>query len=77
MKIELPDFSKAQVLVIGDVMLDRYWHGQASRISPEAPVPVVHVEHVEEIEGEEVKKVLPNNNGLQPGAYEGTEFSYI
>jgi len=36
-----------------------------------------NVEHVEEIEGEEVKKVLPNNNGLQPGAYEGTEFSYI
>ena len=51
MKIELPDFSKAQVLVIGNVMLDRYWHGQASRISPEAPVPVVHVEHVEERPG--------------------------
>ena len=36
-------FSNARVLVVGDVMLDRYWHGQASRISPEAPVPVVHV----------------------------------
>ncbi len=32
---------KARVLVVGDVMLDRYWFGDASRISPEAPVPVV------------------------------------
>jgi D-beta-D-heptose 7-phosphate kinase/D-beta-D-heptose 1-phosphate adenosyltransferase len=36
-------FSKATVLVVGDVMLDCYWHGSTSRISPEAPVPVVHV----------------------------------
>jgi rfaE bifunctional protein kinase chain/domain len=36
-----PDTRKAKVLVVGDVMLDRYWHGEASRISPEAPVPVV------------------------------------
>jgi len=36
-----PDTRKARVLVVGDVMLDRYWHGEASRISPEAPVPVV------------------------------------
>ena len=42
----VPCFSDARVLVVGDVMLDRYWHGQASRISPEAPVPVVHVENV-------------------------------
>ena len=33
----------ARVLVVGDVMLDRYWFGDVSRISPEAPVPVVHV----------------------------------
>src|SRR5690606_13113641 len=33
----------AKVLVVGDVMLDRYWHGKATRISPEAPVPVVRV----------------------------------
>lgn len=33
----------AQVLVVGDVMLDRYWFGEVHRISPEAPVPVVHV----------------------------------
>lgn len=35
--------SRARVLVAGDVMLDRYWFGEVSRISPEAPVPVVHV----------------------------------
>src|SRR3569832_1300814 len=34
---------RARVLVVGDVMLDRYWFGDVSRISPEAPVPVVHV----------------------------------
>ncbi|SAK84418.1 rfaE bifunctional protein [Caballeronia calidae] len=39
-----PDFSQARVLVVGDVMLDRYWHGPALRLSPEAPVPVVHVQ---------------------------------
>jgi D-beta-D-heptose 7-phosphate kinase/D-beta-D-heptose 1-phosphate adenosyltransferase len=44
---ELPDFSKTRVLVAGDVMLDRYWHGATCRISPEAPVPVVRVEREE------------------------------
>ena len=44
---ELPDFSKARILVAGDVMLDRYWHGATSRISPEAPVAVVRVESEE------------------------------
>ena len=44
MKLEMPPFQQARVLVVGDVMLDRYWHGKATRISPEAPVPVVHVE---------------------------------
>lgn len=43
MSNKLPDFSGARVLVVGDVMLDRYWHGPTSRISPEAPVPVVRV----------------------------------
>ncbi len=43
MTTALPDFSKARVLVAGDLMLDRYWHGETSRISPEAPVPVVRV----------------------------------
>lgn len=38
----------ARVLVVGDVMLDRYWFGEVSRISPEAPVPVVKVGRTEE-----------------------------
>lgn len=51
MKINIPDFSKAQVIVIGDIMLDRYWQGETSRISPEAPVPVVHVRNITERPG--------------------------
>lgn len=47
----LPDTSRARVLVVGDVMLDRYWFGDVSRISPEAPVPVVKVERSEERPG--------------------------
>lgn len=47
----LPDLSKARILVVGDVMLDRYWFGDVSRISPEAPVPVVKVEKSEERPG--------------------------
>ncbi len=39
----VPDFSRVGVLVAGDVMLDEYWFGPTSRISPEAPVPVVRV----------------------------------
>lgn len=46
-----PEFSSAHVLIVGDVMLDRYWHGPTSRISPEAPVPVVHVREIEERPG--------------------------
>lgn len=34
---------QARILVVGDIMLDRYWFGEVERISPEAPVPVVHV----------------------------------
>lgn len=45
------DFSKARVVVAGDVMLDRYWHGDVTRISPEAPVPVVRVREVRETPG--------------------------
>lgn len=48
---QLPDFRTARVLVVGDVMLDRYWFGEVSRISPEAPVPVVHVARTEERPG--------------------------
>lgn len=42
---------KARVLVVGDVMLDRYWFGEVGRISPEAPVPVVKIDRVEERPG--------------------------
>jgi rfaE bifunctional protein kinase chain/domain len=49
--VKLPDFSRARVLVAGDVMLDRYWFGDVHRISPEAPVPVVHVTRAEERPG--------------------------
>lgn len=51
MKVTLPEFDRAAVLVVGDVMLDRYWYGPTSRISPEAPVPVVKVDTVEERPG--------------------------
>ncbi|CDH24277.1 bifunctional D-glycero-beta-D-manno-heptose-7-phosphate kinase/D-glycero-beta-D-manno-heptose 1-phosphate adenylyltransferase HldE [Xenorhabdus bovienii] len=51
MKVILPDFHRAGVLVVGDVMLDRYWYGPTSRISPEAPVPVVKVDTIEERPG--------------------------
>ncbi|QYJ86838.1 bifunctional D-glycero-beta-D-manno-heptose-7-phosphate kinase/D-glycero-beta-D-manno-heptose 1-phosphate adenylyltransferase HldE [Shewanella mesophila] len=51
MKISLPAFEKAKVLVVGDVMLDRYWTGATGRISPEAPVPVVRVNQVEDRPG--------------------------
>jgi len=46
-----PDFSSARVLVAGDVMLDRYLFGGTSRISPEAPVPVVHVRDTDDRPG--------------------------
>jgi len=51
MRMEIPDFSRGRVLVVGDLMLDRYWYGDTSRISPEAPVPVVHVGEIEERPG--------------------------
>ncbi|HEY9397025.1 MAG TPA: D-glycero-beta-D-manno-heptose-7-phosphate kinase, partial [Burkholderiales bacterium] len=51
MKSILAELTRARVLVVGDVMLDRYWFGDVSRISPEAPVPVVRVERTEERPG--------------------------
>ena len=47
----LPEFNNAKVLIVGDVMLDRYWFGDVNRISPEAPVPVLKVDRVEERPG--------------------------
>jgi D-glycero-beta-D-manno-heptose-7-phosphate kinase len=49
--LSLPDCRNARVLVVGDVMLDRYWFGNVDRISPEAPVPIVHVQRTEERPG--------------------------
>ena len=51
MTIKLPDFFRVKLLVVGDVMLDRYWFGKVNRISPEAPVPVVAVNRSEERAG--------------------------
>lgn len=45
--MRIPDFSARRLLVVGDVILDRYWSGSTRRISPEAPVPVVNVQHSE------------------------------
>ena len=45
---KLDALTGCRLLVVGDVMLDRYWFGEVSRISPEAPVPVVKVERLEE-----------------------------
>lgn len=41
--LSIPDFSRTRVVVAGDVMLDQYLFGSTGRISPEAPVPVVHI----------------------------------
>src|SRR5690554_4229798 len=51
METHLPKFNSANVLVFGDVMLDRYWQGPTSRISPEAPVPVVNIKGSEDRAG--------------------------
>lgn len=51
MKVDLTALEHARVLVVGDVMLDRYWHGGTTRISPEAPVPVVRVENADDRPG--------------------------
>ena len=46
--MKLPRFDQARVLTIGDVVLDRYWHGSTERISAEAPIPIVDVTEIEE-----------------------------
>lgn len=51
MKFDLTALEHARILVVGDVMLDRYWHGGTWRISPEAPVPVVRVDESEDRPG--------------------------
>ncbi|CAM4444615.1 MAG: Bifunctional protein HldE [Legionellaceae bacterium] len=47
MHLQIPNYQNARVLIMGDVMLDRYWHGSTTRVSPEAPVPVVHIQQEE------------------------------
>ena len=47
----LPNLSRVHIVVVGDVMVDRYWHGAAERVSQEAPVPVVDVDRVEDRPG--------------------------
>src|SRR6184192_2435258 len=44
-------FGSSRILVVGDVMLDRYWFGEVERISPEAPVPIVKIARHEERPG--------------------------
>lgn len=51
MNLTMPSFRQAHVVVLGDIMLDRYWQGGTSRISPEAPVPVVKVEQIKDRPG--------------------------
>ena len=51
MRLDLTALEQASVLVVGDVMLDRYWHGGTLRISPEAPVPVVQIRDSEDRPG--------------------------
>ena len=50
-KIKMAAIRRGRVLVVGDVMLDRYWFGDVSRISPEAPVPIVKVDRIEDRPG--------------------------
>lgn len=45
--MNLSNLSKAKVLIVGDIMLDQYWLGEAARISPEAPVPIVNIQNME------------------------------
>ncbi|MGH1537737.1 MAG: bifunctional D-glycero-beta-D-manno-heptose-7-phosphate kinase/D-glycero-beta-D-manno-heptose 1-phosphate adenylyltransferase HldE [Gammaproteobacteria bacterium] len=49
--MDLPDYTKTSILVVGDLMLDRYWNGDTQRISPEAPVPIVLINGFEERPG--------------------------
>lgn len=63
MTLHIPHYENAHVLVVGDVMLDRYWNGTTSRISPEAPVPVVHIQQIQEQPGAAANVAL-NVNAL-------------
>ena len=64
---QLEDIARARVLVVGDAMLDRYWHGDVDRISPEAPVPVVVVRSQAERRGG-AASVARSARALRPAA---------
>ncbi len=49
--MNLPSLQDVHLVVVGDLMLDRYWFGEATRVSQEAPVPVVDVAHIEDRPG--------------------------
>ena len=66
--IATPNLENVRILVVGDVMLDRYWFGEVSRISPEAPVPIVRVEKREERLGGAANVA---RNAAALGAYSG------
>ena len=76
MQLELPRFIQARVLVLGDIMLDRYWEGPTSRISPEAPVPVVKVEQITDRPGgagNVALNIAALGTGVRLGGYCGTD----
>ena len=49
--MKIPRFDNAHILIIGDAMLDRYWHGDTHRVSAEAPIPVIEVSGIEDRPG--------------------------
>ncbi len=49
--MKVPRFDDARILVVGDAMLDRYWHGDTRRVSAEAPIPVVDIDEIEDRPG--------------------------
>jgi D-beta-D-heptose 7-phosphate kinase/D-beta-D-heptose 1-phosphate adenosyltransferase len=51
MILDAEAFRRSRVLLVGDVMLDRYWSGGTDRISPEAPVPVVGLREFRDLPG--------------------------
>jgi D-beta-D-heptose 7-phosphate kinase/D-beta-D-heptose 1-phosphate adenosyltransferase len=72
----MPHFDRARVLVLGDLMLDRYWQGPAGRISPEAPVPVVRVEDISERPGgagNVALNIAALGAGVSVGGYTGDD----
>ena len=49
--MKVPRFDDARILVVGDAMLDRYWHGDTRRVSAEAPIPIVDIDEIEDRPG--------------------------